>query len=587
MTDDVEITVGLLIRADWTTLCLSAELTTVRNPSVQSILQSPVAVKASQARGNRPDPAAWQAAATADTNFRTSRGRLLVAPGGRYRHTHDVDGTGPILGSDGETAWELGAHDGTDFSDFCPASCQPPARELLCPAWLPSLFELELGGRAEIGGRAALRITARPRPLLRSRSGPGQRGMLTVLPVSWRGPGDELLDRIDAMLDAEFGILLRCERLWDGQLVSRSELARITINPPEAADESQFVPPPRDYYEARGEEEDDDDAEHPQSPFGGPGWRLVKTAANLGASSLGAAIQRKAQAKPRQADAAGSGGWRPDASDGAAVTVSDTAVSLHLIRLLYQAGLRVADLDAELRVWVDTEAALAAMKTAGERWGMSGIGELSDALTELGSQKFQRAVISLGTVGRYRIAYADAAGQRQPRTIAADGKHRWRVFADRTIVGPAAPLPADIGRLFDPAWLLNWKLTGGDEIRLHGRPGFAVRLQESGQPVPPGERDLAEAVIDAELGILLRFSQSVNGKLISLAELNQIRTGQQRSEAEFIVEIPAGTQVIEEGSGPFDWALAPAPVRAAAGLANRVFDAASTVHSLADRLRRG
>jgi hypothetical protein len=586
MSEDAEVLVGLLMEADWTRLCFSAELTTVQNPSVQSILQSSVAIKVWQARRDRPDPAAWQAAATADArdDLATSRSRLLIAPAGKYRQEFNVEGTGLVLGSDGQTDWEHDNDDDeTDNSNLCPAVSRPPAKELLCPAWLASLFELELAGPDVIAGRQVLRIAARPRPLLRGRSGPGRHGMLNVLPVTWRKPGDELLDLIDAIVDVEFGILLRCERLFDGQLVSRSELGQIMIDPPEAADASQFSPPPGD-----GRRGEDNDSPGQQSPFGGPGWRLVKTAANLGASSLSATIKRRAQAAAQagRADAAASrNNWQPDAGDRAAVTVSESPVSLDIIRLLYRSGLHVANLDAELRVLVDAEAALANMKDAGARWGMGGIGQLSDALAELGTQKSQRALIRLGAVGQYRIDYAERAGQRQPRTVAADGDLRWRVFADRTIVGPAAPLPTYIGRLFDSAWLLNWKLTGGDEVRLAGRAAFTVRLHESGQPDPPGDRDTAEAVIDAELGILLRFSRNANGKLVSLAELGQIRTGQQRSGN--WIEVPAGPNVIRESEGPVDWADGPPVLRAAAGLANRAFDAASAVHTLADRLRRG
>ncbi len=498
---------------------------------------------------DRPDPGAWQAASTAvpRADLRTSRSRLLIAPGGRYRQEFDGEGASLVLGSDGQTTWDL--DDETDYSNLHAADCWPLAEELLCPAWLPSLFELELAGAEVFGGRRVLRVSARPRPLLRGRSGPGRTGMPGVFPARWRKPGDESLDRIDAFVDAEFGILVHCERLFDGQLVSSSELAQIMIDPPGAADASKFSPPAADNDPA----EEADDRPGPQSPFDGQAWRLVKTAANLGASSLGATIKRRAQAatRARQADATASAtGWRPDAGAGAAVTISESPVSLEIVRLLYRSGLQVAELDAELRVWVDTGASLANMKDAGERWGMDGVGQLSDALAELGTQKLQRASIRLGPVGRYRIDYPEAAGQRRPQTVAADGEYRWRVYPDRTIVGPAAPLPADIGRLFDSAWLLSWKLTGGDEISLDGRAAFAVRLHESGRPLPAGDRDPAEAVIDAELGILLRFSQTANGKLVSLAELSQIRTGQQRS-ANWI-EVPADPNVIKESEGPVD-----------------------------------
>ena len=196
MTADVDAIVGLLVQADWTRLCLSAELTTVHDESVQSGLRSSVAVRAWRARRDRPDPAAWQAAAAAEpkADLRTSRSRLLIAPGSRYRQEFDV--TGLVLGSDGQTAWHLD-DDQIDCPDPHSAASWPPAEELLCPAWLPSLFELEIAGADVMAGRQVLRITARPRPLLRGRSGPGRSGMPRVLPASWRKSGQDVLDRID------------------------------------------------------------------------------------------------------------------------------------------------------------------------------------------------------------------------------------------------------------------------------------------------------------------------------------------------------------------------------------------------------
>ena len=226
MTEDVDAIVGLLVEADWTRLCLSAELTTVHDASARSILRSSVAVRAWRAGRDRPDPGAWQAASTAvpRADLRTSRSRLLIAPGGRYRQEFDGEGASLVLGSDGQTTWDL--DDETDYSNLHAADCWPLAEELLCPAWLPSLFELELAGAEVFGGRRVLRVSARPRPLLRGRSGPGRTGMPGVFPARWRKPGDESLARIDAFVDAEFGILVHCERLFDGQLVSSSELAR-------------------------------------------------------------------------------------------------------------------------------------------------------------------------------------------------------------------------------------------------------------------------------------------------------------------------------------------------------------------------
>lgn len=64
-----------------------------------------------------------------------------------------------------------------------------------------------------------------------------------------------------------------------------------------------------------------------------------------------------------------------------------------------------------------------------------------------------------GSDGRF-----DGRNRRKAVTIAADGQRRWRVYADHVSVGPADPMPPELARLTDPAWLLDWQLTGGAEI---------------------------------------------------------------------------------------------------------------------------
>jgi hypothetical protein len=585
MADDIEAIVFLLLRADWTSLCFSAELTTMLDQSIRSLMfQS--AAPASPWR-NRPDPAAWEAAAGggADPGSRPdaetvlSRSHLLVAPGGRFRHEFSRD-DGPtlVIGSDGERSW--------DIDDDDDERSRPPARELLLPAWLPSRFELELAGREILEGRPVLRIVARPRPLLRGRWAPGQNALLTMLPLPSCEPGDELLDRVDVVVDAELGILLRCERLFDGLVVSRTELSQLTIEPPEAADPSRFERPAADDRSG----DSDGETVNPEPPFSGPGWQLAKTAASIGASVLGFAVKHKSQGStgPAQSPPA-AGEWPPNDQDDelAAPAGTDSGpVGDHILKLLYRSGLRVAELDAEVRTWLDIEARLTSMKSAGERWDMTGLGQLADAMVERGTQQRQLALLRLGAADRYRIDYAENSGGRKTRTIAVDGEHRGRVYADRTTVGPAVPLPADLARLIDPAWLLSCQLTGGSEVTFDGRPAFAVRLQDAGRPVWL-DGGAADAVVDAELGLLLQLRCSSEGKPVSRVELRQVRPGQQHTAADFRIEIPAGTRVIKETGTFLDEVNAPPAVRAVAGLAKRAFAGAAAAHQYAERFRRG
>jgi hypothetical protein len=556
-------------------------------------------ISSSPSPGARPAARAEaRTVAGPDSDRVITRSRLLLAPGGRFRQEFiRRDGAMFVTGSDGEIGWETA--DDTEGQDF--GGSWPPGEELLCPAWLASQFELEVIGPAVVAGRHVVRLTARQRPLQRGRSGPEPRGLPGVRP-RWRHRShtDELIDQIDIVADTELGILLRCERLFDGKIVSSRELTNLTLNPPEAADPSRFQHPADE--DADGEADpgslsandagrssaDHDGSRSGQSPFSGPGWRAAKSAASLGASALGAAVRRKAHgaADPWQA-AANCEHWDFEGDDlAAAAATAAGPVGERIVSLLYQAGLRLIPFDAELRAWRDTRPPLAAMRRAGDRSGISGLGHLADALGEQATELRQRAAIRFSAPSRYRIDYLDSAGQRRPRTIAADGEHRWRVYADRTAVGAAVPLPAAMAGLLDPAWLLDWQLTGGIEGRHGDRAAFAICVHDRDRHSPSADDAVIGcAVVDAELGIILHYTRMAEGQPVSRVELCRIVTGQQHTLADFRIDVPPGTHVVKDTGGPVDWSLAPPAVRVAAGLAKRAFDGATAARGLADRLR--
>jgi outer membrane lipoprotein-sorting protein len=62
--------------------------------------------------------------------------------------------------------------------------------------------------------------------------------------VAGSGPGHRRHDRIEVAVDAELGILLRRIETAQGELLTRTELTDLTMNPPEAADPARFAPPP-------------------------------------------------------------------------------------------------------------------------------------------------------------------------------------------------------------------------------------------------------------------------------------------------------------------------------------------------------
>jgi hypothetical protein len=147
---------------------------------------------------------------------------------------------------------------------------QPPFPELLCPSWLLSGFELVQAGAAVAAGREVLRVAARPRPQTR------------------RGHAGAVLDRVEVIVDAELGILLRCVRVLRGQQPRAAERREVILDPPQAADHTQFAPPPGSTV-----------SERPGAHFPGPGRRAAKTAAGLGAAGLGFAFRHAARRAPQ------------------------------------------------------------------------------------------------------------------------------------------------------------------------------------------------------------------------------------------------------------------------------------------------
>ena len=172
--------------------------------------------------------------------------------------------------------------------------------------------------------------------------------------------------------------------------------------------------------------------------------------------------------------------------------------------------------------------------------------------------------------------------------VAADGEHRWLVYADRVAVGPAVLWPASIADLLDPAWMLDWGLTGGQPVRLNDRAGFLVRIHRPGRSAqnPPQRMTPAVAVVDAELGILLRLTVCSGGRPYSRHELRQLVSRAPRDPSEFVVPIPAGTPTVADTGRMLDEANAPPWLKTAGNLAGRALTGAMTVGSIADQIRR-
>ena len=215
--------IGLLYRADWTRLSLSAEL---RSETDREPL--PRLSREGRSRWYRAWP--WQ---RQDNGRYVGGGALLIGPGGRWRLECSVPGRGAegeaAEGNDGERGWswrppEVGGPPGLPVKV---GAAYPPPPELFCPSGLLGGFTLEVLGPVTVAGRDAIAVAATPRR-----------------DVLGSGSAERPIDRVEVAVDAELGILLRRIETSGGELVTRTELTDVTMNPPQAADPARFAPPP-------------------------------------------------------------------------------------------------------------------------------------------------------------------------------------------------------------------------------------------------------------------------------------------------------------------------------------------------------
>jgi hypothetical protein len=172
--------VGLLHRADWTRLRMSAEV--------------------------------------------SDGSAVLIAPGKRYRY----DSADYVTGCDGGRPWEL-ARDDVDDPDGSVrwiSGPEPPLRRLLCPAWLLDGSVLEVRARVRACGRDAIDADVTRRP--------GQPGGI--------GTADGASAPVRVLVDAELGILLRIAEPGEGGEPDVTELVRADFDP--VIDPGRFAPPP-------------------------------------------------------------------------------------------------------------------------------------------------------------------------------------------------------------------------------------------------------------------------------------------------------------------------------------------------------
>jgi hypothetical protein len=592
--DHVPALVELMCRADWTSLSLALEVREFNDYAARARAldprppwlpkSGPAAARASRRPppdlrrdpdpDDDPDDEVGEVGEVGEANEpprsrREHAYRLLIAPGGRFR-ADDCDGQ--FAGSDGQPGQRR--HE-----------MLPPCLGLLLPGWLPARFELERAGPALVVGRPAHRLIGRPRPVATGRrSRTGGRYHLTPAP-HLAGLNLSGIDRVDVALDAELGILLRCELMHCGQLVSRSEITALTAGPADAAETRSFTAPP-----------DADEDLGGGTLFTGPGWERAKSAANAGATALNFVLRHAPHREPTPGARAGAPPGFPATADDAdwpGPPGPAEPVSGPVIRLLYEAGLRHTAFAAELRTWADATTNADAIRAAAGKTTLPGVTKLAETMTERATTWQGRDAISVGLPDKYRVDYIDGGIQaRKVLTEVCDGARRWRRFADHVSVGAALPLPDRVARLADPAWLLEWKLTGGTEITEGGRRAYLIRVRPAG-PAPGGAAGrlatyidtVTEVVLDADSGVVLRLLQEKGGRPSLQQILTGLTTRPQASAPEFRLEVPPGSRVLRDSGTMFDEAELSAPAQTAVTLTVKAVSAAARVGGFLESLR--
>jgi hypothetical protein len=104
-----------------------------------------------------------------------------------------------------------------------------------------------------------------------------------------------------------------------------------------------------------------------------------------------------------------------------------------------------------------------------------------------------------------------------------DGQRRWQVCPDRVTAGPAEPAPGNLGYLTDPSWLLECRLSGGEQVMAGDRPALRINIARGeAQWSVPLMFPAAVAVVDAGLGVLLRLTSYLGGTPVQRDELRDI-----------------------------------------------------------------
>jgi hypothetical protein len=545
--------VALFYRANWTRLRLSARVSGMVDFGV---LASQAESASPLGRGIR-----LPLLPPAHLGVRRFAGTLRLTPGGRY--VVDISEPARIDEADMLYAGFLASN------GFCAgagsAPLRPPYPDLLCPARLLNGFTLDLRGEVATAagpGRRAFAVVATPVP--------GARADLVTRP-----------ERIEVIADAESGILLRSEETFEGRTLRVTELADVTFGVPGSA----FTMP------------DGDDRRFGSlgstafTGLDGPGWTAARIAINAAGTVLGSVIRQAPGGRGPDAPAVDPEGAMPpddeasrpvdraESGSGGSAGVDDD-----LLHAMHGSGR--AEFSGTLHTWADVAmmAEPAQAKTSSHGWG--GVGLAAGAIGSRLGVVHTVDRVQTGGGGRYRVEHVLPVRRSVPRIATCDGQRLWRVFADKVVISPAAPLKREVADMVDTSPLLECQLTDVRETVLGGRRAFALPARRAASSWSARPRMIGgDVVVDAELGIVLRFVWRIDGKPAYRREFRDVTAGRGDGQ-EFHGHVPPAVRVVHaDGSLLDDVAVSlPPPVRVAAKAAGSGLKAArGFLDSLSER----
>ena len=498
--------VGLLYRADWSRLSLTAEVSVRRDLDLNRIRHEDDVPPPGEAEcvpppwqlfrdfsGRLRAEREWEMA-TDQLGTETQRSTLLIQPGRRYRE----QGEDVASGCDGERSWTATRKDGgwDVEADDGPESPLPP---MLRPSWLLTGYTLEAGDAVTADGREALRVVAVPRPQ----------------PWSRRPAGTRPLDRVEMLVDLGLGILLRHEEILDGRTLSVTELTGVRLDP-DPVDDDRFVPP-------GGWDSGRDSG--PAAP-GGPVWEAGKLVTGLAERGVGALVKSWASRSFEQDTRE-----RPFVEmppDPEPLPADGPAVTDQMLHLLHDSRDRWATgITATLHHWRDMAAVLTQAPDSMRRLWFGGYGHVLDAASERVGTFHQVLRVSFDGSGRYRIERARPDGgtsRGSGETIVGDGERQWSLDEDEWLAHPPGPPPHEIGKLLDASWLLERRLTGGAETTVGDRRGYRFAVAAAA-PMDGFGFSVDDVVADAELGILLSMVCHKDSAPVARYELRDVVVG--------------------------------------------------------------